>query len=106
MSRSPLELELIPEFVAACGFQNAKVRGYEADDILGVLCAAYLPVYARIDEALRGFRIQQFLHLPKVARARNSRGPEVAPLKGFQGPGLSVRSLCLEARRVQLMGRP
>ena len=28
------QLDLIPEFVAACGFQNAKAPGYEADDFL------------------------------------------------------------------------
>src|SRR5215510_3894851 len=28
------QLDLIPEFVAACGFQNAKAAGYEADDFL------------------------------------------------------------------------
>ena len=28
------QLHLFPEFVAACGFQNAKAPGYEADDFL------------------------------------------------------------------------
>ena len=28
------QLALIPEFVAACGFQNAKAAGFEADDFL------------------------------------------------------------------------
>ena len=28
------QLDLIPEFVAACGFQNAKAPGFEADDFL------------------------------------------------------------------------
>ncbi len=28
------QLEVLPEFVAACGFANAKGRGYEADDFL------------------------------------------------------------------------
>jgi exodeoxyribonuclease III len=28
------QLDLIPEFVAACGFQNARAPGYEADDFL------------------------------------------------------------------------
>ena len=28
------QLSLIPEFVAACGFQNAKAAGFEADDFL------------------------------------------------------------------------
>ena len=28
------QLEVLPEFVAACGFANAKVGGYEADDFL------------------------------------------------------------------------
>ncbi|ODS02603.1 hypothetical protein AUC71_01485 [Methyloceanibacter marginalis] len=28
------QLEVLPEFVAACGFQNAKAAGYEADDFL------------------------------------------------------------------------
>ncbi len=28
------QLEIIPEFVAACGFANAKAAGYEADDFL------------------------------------------------------------------------
>ena len=34
------QLELIPEFVAACGFQNAKSPGYEADDFLATAAAA------------------------------------------------------------------
>jgi hypothetical protein len=28
------QLEVLPEFVAACGFQNAKAPGFEADDFL------------------------------------------------------------------------
>ena len=28
------QLDVLPEFVAACGFQNAKAPGYEADDFL------------------------------------------------------------------------
>ena len=28
------QLEVLPQFVAACGFANAKRRGYEADDFL------------------------------------------------------------------------
>src|SRR5260370_17128709 len=28
------QLEVLPEFVAACGFANAKAPGYEADDFL------------------------------------------------------------------------
>ena len=34
------QLELIPKFVAACGFQNAKAAGFEADDFLGAAAAA------------------------------------------------------------------
>jgi DNA polymerase-1 len=34
------QLELIPEFVAACGFQNAKSPGFEADDFLASAAAA------------------------------------------------------------------
>jgi exodeoxyribonuclease III len=34
------QLELIPEFVAACGFQNAKSPGYEADDFLAAAATA------------------------------------------------------------------
>ena len=34
------QLDLIPEFVAACGFQNAKAPGYEADDFLASAAAA------------------------------------------------------------------
>lgn len=34
------QLEALPEFVAACGFQNAKAPGYEADDILASAAAA------------------------------------------------------------------
>src|SRR5262249_21168183 len=33
------QLELIPEFVAACGFQNAKSPGYEADDFLALVAS-------------------------------------------------------------------
>ena len=33
------QLELLPEFVAACGFQNAKAPGYEADDFLAAAAA-------------------------------------------------------------------
>jgi DNA polymerase-1 len=33
------QLEAIPEFVTACGFQNAKVPGYEADDFLASAAA-------------------------------------------------------------------
>jgi exodeoxyribonuclease III len=33
------QLEALPEFVAACGFQNAKASGYEADDFLAAAAA-------------------------------------------------------------------
>jgi DNA polymerase-1 len=33
------QLEVIPEFVAACGFQNAKAPGFEADDFLAAAAA-------------------------------------------------------------------
>ena len=33
------QLELLPEFVAACGFANAKAAGYEADDFLAAAAA-------------------------------------------------------------------
>jgi len=34
------QLDLLPEFAAACGFQNAKAPGYEADDFLAAAVAA------------------------------------------------------------------
>ena len=34
------QLEIIPEFVAACGFANAKAAGYEADDFLAAAVSA------------------------------------------------------------------
>jgi DNA polymerase I len=34
------QLEVLPEFVAACGFRNAKAPGYEADDFLAAAVAA------------------------------------------------------------------
>lgn len=34
------QLALLPDFVAACGFQNAKQAGYEADDFLAAAAAA------------------------------------------------------------------
>jgi exodeoxyribonuclease III len=34
------QLDVIPQFVAACGFQNAKAPGYEADDFLASAAAA------------------------------------------------------------------
>jgi len=34
------QLEVLPEFVAACGFANAKKAGYEADDFLAAAVAA------------------------------------------------------------------
>jgi DNA polymerase-1 len=34
------QLEILPEFVAACGFANAKAPGYEADDFLAAAAAA------------------------------------------------------------------
>ena len=33
------QLHVIPEFVAACGFQNAKAPGFEADDFLAAAAA-------------------------------------------------------------------
>jgi DNA polymerase-1 len=33
------QLDLLPEFVTACGFQNAKTPGYEADDFLAAAAA-------------------------------------------------------------------
>jgi DNA polymerase-1 len=33
------QLEIFPDFVAACGFSNAKAPGYEADDFLAVAVA-------------------------------------------------------------------
>jgi len=37
------QLEIMPEFVAACGFKNAKAPGYEADDFLAAAVAAEKP---------------------------------------------------------------
>jgi DNA polymerase-1 len=34
------QLDALPDFVAACGFINAKARGYEADDFLAAAVAA------------------------------------------------------------------
>jgi DNA polymerase-1 len=34
------QLHILPEFVAACGFANAKAAGYEADDFLAAAAAA------------------------------------------------------------------
>ncbi len=34
------QLEMLPEFVAACGFKSAKAPGYEADDFLAAVVAA------------------------------------------------------------------
>ena len=34
------QLEVLPQFVAACGFANAKARGFEADDFLAAAVAA------------------------------------------------------------------
>jgi DNA polymerase I len=34
------QLKVLPEFVAACGFGNAKARGFEADDFLAAAVAA------------------------------------------------------------------
>jgi exodeoxyribonuclease III len=34
------QLDMLPEFVAACGFENAKAPGYEADDFLAAAVAA------------------------------------------------------------------
>ena len=34
------QLQMLPEFVAACGFANAKTTGYEADDFLAAAVAA------------------------------------------------------------------
>src|SRR5438067_13382852 len=34
------QLESLPQFVAACGFANAKAPGYEADDFLAAATAA------------------------------------------------------------------
>ena len=34
------QLEVLPEFVTACGFANAKAAGYEADDFLAAAVAA------------------------------------------------------------------
>jgi DNA polymerase-1 len=34
------QLRVLPEFVAACGFQNAKASGFEADDFLAAAAAA------------------------------------------------------------------
>ena len=34
------QLDVLPEFVAACGFQNAKAPGYEADDFLASAAGA------------------------------------------------------------------
>ena len=34
------QLELLPQFVTACGFANAKAAGYEADDFLAAAVAA------------------------------------------------------------------
>ena len=34
------QLDMLPEFVAACGFKNAKAPGYEADDFLAAAVAA------------------------------------------------------------------
>ncbi len=33
------QLEVLPQFVATCGFENAKAAGYEADDFLAAAAA-------------------------------------------------------------------
>ena len=33
------QLQVLPQFVAACGFENAKAPGYEADDFLAAAAA-------------------------------------------------------------------
>jgi DNA polymerase-1 len=37
------QLDVLPEFVAACGFANAKAAGYEADDFLAAAVASETP---------------------------------------------------------------
>jgi len=42
------QLEMLPEFVAACGFSNAKAPGYEADDFLAAAVAAETPRHGTV----------------------------------------------------------
>jgi 5'-3' exonuclease len=54
------QLELLPEFVTACGFAMAKAPGYEADDFLAaasILAMLFAPCFAQAKHrALRGRR--------------------------------------------------
>jgi DNA polymerase I len=41
------QLDMLPEFVTACGFANAKAPGYEADDFLAAAVAGEEPSWHR-----------------------------------------------------------
>ena len=61
--------ETLPEFVAACGFANAKAAGYEADDFLAAAAAA---------EEKRGGTV-----LSRAATATRSSLPRTAPPSSY-----------------------
>src|SRR5580704_13772129 len=56
------QLKVLPEFVAACGFANAKARGFEADDFL----AKAEPSWSRAAIGIRS-------SLPRTAQRSSTR---------------------------------
>ena len=86
------QLEVLPEFVAACGFTNAKQGGYEADDFLA---AAVGKEEKRGGAAIvaSGDRDAPSLHqrgLPSCSRSGRARWRASALLKCAQVPKSAV----------------
>ena len=71
------QLNVLPEFVAACGFANAKAAGYEADDFLAAAVAAEERVGGSALVA-SGDRDSFQLASPRTTILYPSRGSEIA----------------------------
>jgi DNA polymerase-1 len=71
------QLNVLPEFVAACGFANAKAPGYEADDFLAAAVAAEERLGGAVLVA-SGDRDAFQLASPRTTILYPSRGGEIA----------------------------
>ena len=82
------QLDVLPEFVAACGFANAKAAGYEADDFLAAAVARGGAARRHRDRGERRPR-----RLPARLASDDHRAPGAGRRDGAHRPGGGARTL-------------
>jgi DNA polymerase-1 len=74
------QLEVLPEFVAACGFANAKEGGYEADDFLAAAVGRAYQLASKRTTILQPIRAGEMARIgPAEVRARYGVDPTQVP---------------------------